>query len=302
MVEHAKGYTNGAEFRHANQYEETQRLHKSSASVDEIDKGGHTPTVGINLEFIMRMNSIKWLSEEVRNRDLSVAILGISTVEGPADFQTLLKSLGANRISTTAVDISDGIFTKIEQLELDEIVCLQRDARDTGLPGASQDLNLRDHLGNCCPPAIDRGINKEAARILKPGGIAVVNITTSDLLARSQGRTIINFDQAVNLFGEEITRAFQTEIYDLIDLKRKFPMLNTELLRGKIIEIESNESFVVFGEDEQGHGEWFRRLDDHISTWEQDGFEIVEIQTRQGTDGHKPPLECLRHNVILRKL
>lgn len=301
-MERIKGYSSGKDFRHTNEYEETQKLHESSIPVDEIDKGGHTPTVGINLEFITRMHSVRWLSEEVRDKNLSVAILGISTVEGPADFQRLLKSLGANRISTTAIDISNGIFTDIEQSGLDEVTCLQRDARETSLPEASQDLNLRDHIGNCCPPAIDREIDREAARILKPGGIAVVNITTSDLLARSQARTVINFDQASGLFGEEITRALQTEIYDLIDLKRKFPMLNTELLRGKIIEIEPNGSFVVFGEDEQGHGEWFRRLDDHILTWEQDSFEIIEIKTREGTDSHKPPLECLRHNVILRKL
>lgn len=301
-METIKGYNNGEDFRRTNQYEETQKLHKSSISVDEIDKGGHTPTVGINLEFITRMNSVRWLSEKVRDRNLSVTILGISTIEGPADFQRLLKNLGAGKVSTTAIDISDGIFDGIKETDLDDVRCLQADARDTGLPEASQDINLRDHLGNCCPPVIDREIDQEAARILKPEGVAVVNITTSDLLARSQGRTVIDFDQALGLFGEEITRALQTEIYDLIDLKSKFPMLNTELLRGKILEIEPDGSFVVFGEDEQGHGEWFRRLEDHVLTWENDGFEIVEIQTREGTDGHEPPLECLRHNVILRKI
>lgn len=294
------GFSDGHQFRKANRYVDTQELFKKLGLTNEVEN--RTPTVGVNIAHLARMGAIQQLTQEINGRELSVAILGISTVEGPGDFQKLLKSLGAKRVSTTAIDISNGIFSEIESTELDEVQCLLKDARDTGLIGESQDFNLRDHIGNCCPPEIDRQIDREASRILKLGGISIVNITTSDHLEESQGRIIVDFERAKDDLGEKVIEGLLSNIYDLKELQTAFPNLETEVLRNLILEIEPNRSFVTFGEDEQGHGEWFRTLEDHQKTWIQNGFNIVEISSRKGLDSHNPPLVCQRHNVVLKKI
>ncbi len=299
MTEIIKGFTDGEQFRKANQYNKNQKRFEKSGLTPEMERV--TPTVGINIAHLMKMESVQRLRGEITGQSLSTTILGISTAEGPRDFQRLLKGLGAGHISTTAIDISDGIFDQIRQTGLDEVTCLLRDARKTGLPSNSQDINLRDHIGNCCPPEIDRAINREATRILKPDGISIVNITTSDLLLNSQQREKIPFLRLKDELGNKVIHALQNKIYDLEGFKEMFPEIDSESLRGMILEIEPKRSFVVFGEDPQGHGEWFRRLEEHKRIWQKDGFEIVEVATREGTDSHEPPLKCLRHNVVLRK-
>ncbi len=293
-----RGYTDGHEFRATNGYVNTQRLFES-LGLDAVKN--QTPTVGVNVGHLAKMDSVQALGVELEGKAVNSTILGISTAEGPRDFEKLLHGLGSGQVSTIAVDISDGIFPAIENSGLDKVVCLQCDARDTKIEGGSQDIVLRDHIGNCCPPEIDRAIDQEAARLLKVGGIAVVNITTSDNLSKSEGRNIVPFERVREELGDEIVRALQTGIYDLEEASRTFPQIHFEALRGAILEIEPNESFVVFGEDKQGHGEWFRTLDDHKRMWEQDGFHIVEIATREGQDSHVPPLQCTRHNIVLKK-
>ena len=179
---------------------------------------------------------------------------------------------------------------------------MERDARNTRLLDSSQDLVLRDHLGNCCPPNIDKAISVEVGRIVKPGGISIVNITTSDLLLESEGRKSVSFEQLQEAFGTEVVKALQDQIYDLEELAGIFPNIEAYQLRGLLLEIEPNRSFVVFGEDQQGHGEWFRTLEDHLLLWQQTEFEVVEIKSREGLDSHIPPLKCKRHNVVLRRL
>lgn len=294
-----KGYTNGQEFRTSNGYIDTQKLFQTLGLSDVVEN--RTPTVGVNVAHLARMKSIQTLGSEMKEKQMNTTILGISTAEGPADFEKLLHGLGSGKVSTIAVDISNGIFSDIEQSGMDEVSCLQRDARETGIGSGSQDMVLRDHIGNCCPPEIDRSIDREASRLLKDGGIAIVNISTSDALPKSEGRSVISFQQLLSSRGEDFVKALQSGIYDLQEVSQFFPHVDVESLRGALIEIEPGNSFVVFGEDAQGHGEWFRTLEDHKNTWKQDGFEVVEIATREGKDSHQPPLECVRHNVVLRK-
>jgi len=300
MTKESLGYTDAQEFRAANQYVETERLFTEQGLTEAVEN--KTPPVCVNIAHLSTMESIQGLQEEFPGRSLRVAILGISSARGPKDFQDLLKSLGAGYVSTTALDISNGIFTEVEATGLDEILCLERDARDTGLVDSSQDLVLRDHLGNCCPPVVDRAINAEVGRIVKPGGISVVNITTSDFLLESEGRGFVSFEKLQNSLESRVVEALQHQVYDLEELATIFSDINTSQFKGLLLEIEPNRSFVVFGEDQQGHGEWFRSLEDHLSSWQQTGFEIMEIKSREGLDSHVPPLKCKRHNVVLRKM
>jgi len=300
MTKESLGYTSAQEFRASNQYVDTEQLFAEQGLTEAVEN--KTPPVCVNIAHLSTMESIQRLQEDLLGKSLRVAILGISSARGPKDLQDLLKSLGAGHVATTALDISNGIFADVEATGLDEIRCLERDARDTGLVDSSQDFVLRDHLGNCCPPNVDRSINAEVGRIVKPGGISVVNITTSDLLLDSEDRVFVSFEQLQNALGIKVVKALQDHIYDLEELTTMFPEVDASQLRGLLLEIEPNRSFVVFGEDQQGHGEWFRSLEDHLLSWQQAGFEAIETKSREGLDSHVPPLKCRRHNVVLRKL
>lgn len=299
-----KGYTDVNKFRQVNEYENTEELFRKKGLTAEIEN--KTPPVAVNIAHLANMISQESLIEELftalRKKEITVAILGLSSAQGPRDFQNLLKGFGVNRVKTIAIDISDGIFGEVMELDLDEVICLQCDARTTPLSSETVDIVLRDHLGNCCPPMIDRTIDEEVTRILTPGGISIVNITTSELLPQSEGREVINFVQLQEEIDKKTLKALQEKIYDLEDFKKMFPRINVEAFRGPIIEIEEGGSFVVFGEDLQGHGEWFRSLEDHLSLFKKDGFEIVGMSIREGWDSHKPPLRCQRHNIVLKKL
>ncbi len=299
MTKESLGYTNADEFRANNQYVNTERRFAEQGLEAVKDE---TPPAIVNIAFLSTMESIQGLQIEFLGNALEVAFLGISSASGPKALQDLLKELGASHVSTTALDISDGIFAEVKETGLDEILCFERDARDTGLADSSQDLVLRDHLGNCCPPNIDRAISVEVGRIVKPGGISIVNITTSDLLLESDDRRFVSFKQLRESLGVGVIEALQAQVYDLKKLAAVFPNVDTIQLRGLLLEIEPNKSFVVFGEDQQGHGEWFRSLEDHLLSWQQTGFEVIEVMSREGLDDHVPPLSCRRHNVILRKL
>ena len=294
-----KGYNDADQFRLANRYVNTEALFSKEGLTEEVEN--QTPPVCVNIAHLNEMTSIKDMGKEFYNKHLNVTILGISSARGPKDLQDLLKNLGAGKVTTTAIDISDGIFTEVAKMGLDELICFQQDARSTGLPSLSQDLVLRDHLGNCCPPEIDKAINTEVGRIVKSNGISVVNITSSDLLQQSIDRDIIKLEHLNSVLGKVIVSALQNSVYDLSELAIFLPNLDLSGLKGKILEIGQNENFVVFGEDDQGHGEWFRKLNDHIMEWQRNGFNIMEIQSREGWDSHNPPLRCHRHIAVLRK-
>lgn len=300
MSEKNLGYTDAHEFRVSNQYVDTEQLFIEQGLTEAVEN--KTPPVCVNIAHLSTMKSIQELQEGFLGKSLKVTILGISSARGPKDLQDLLKSIGVSHVSTTALDISDGIFAEVKATGLDEIHCFERDARNTGLVNSSQNFVLRDHLGNCCPPNVDRSINIEVGRIVKPGGISVVNITTSDLLLESKNRVFVPFKELQKVLEIEAVKALQNHVYDLKELSAMFSGIDISQLRGLFLEIESNGSFVVFGEGQQGHGEWFRSLEDHLSSWQQTGFEIMEIKSREGLDSHIPPLKCMRHNVVLRKL
>lgn len=288
----------GDGLRNTSKYNETQRKMDASGSVDGLLDS--TPPVGLNLRLISEMQAIPKLAKDIQGIPQQATILGLAIVDGVKDLEKFLCSSLHTTVNTlTVVDIDNTILQEVDKLHLPNVVTMWKDAKNTELEDASQNIVLRDHLGNCCPPAIDRAIDREAARITKQNGISFVNITTSDALWKSPHRDVIPFDTLFTAVGQSGIDALRTTIFDLTQLKHAFGS-SIEPLRGKLLEIEP-QSFVIFGEDADGHGEWFRPWQDHVDQWEQDGFVILETKEREGNDSHEPPLRCHRHNVILIK-
>lgn len=301
-VEHAPtdvGKEFGDGLRKTSKYDETQRRMEASDSVDDL--GDRTPPVGLNLRLMSEMWAMPLFAERIHGSPQTATILGLAIVDGVKDFKKFLTtSMRTTWSELTVVDMDNTILEEVDALHLKQVVTHCCDARMTGLRSTSQHIVLRDHLGNCCPPDVDRAIDKEASRITKTNGISFVNITTSDVLRQSPNRNILSFNKLFPIVGQTIIDALRTRIYDLTQLKNEFGD-SLETLRGILLEIEPNDSFVIFGEDKNGHGEWFRSWQDNVAQWQKDGFQIIEVKDREGNDSHEPPLRCHRHNVILIK-
>ena len=294
----------GTGLRNTSKYNESQRDMDALGGMENLHDLGKlgevTPPVGVNLGLILKMQTLPVLSEHIQGIPQKTAIIGLTEVDGVTDFQKFLRfGLHTTFDSLTVIDIDNTILKEVDALEFQNVVTIWKDAQHTELPSTSLDIVLRDHLGNCCPPVIDRAIDKETSRITKQKGISFVNITTSDALWKSPNREVIPFDTLLTSIGQSGIDSLRMRIFDLSQLKNEFGS-SVESLRGKLLEIEP-QSFVIFGEDSDGHGEWFRPWNDHVKQWEQNGFQILEVKEREGNDSHEPPLRCHRHNVILLK-
>lgn len=298
----------GAEFgeglRKNSNYNKTQKIvEQSQMSAKVLSEIEGTPPVGLNLRLLLlRKQSVAILKNQLGSKPIDATIFGLAIVEGVPDFKRFLNSsINSDWKTLSVIDIDNKILKEVDSNNFERVKTLHQDARQTSLLDQSQSIVLRDHIDNCCPPAISRSINNEVKRVLAKNGVAIVNITTSDQLLKSPNRKIITHTELQKIVTPDVILALQTRIFDLNQLKKEFGQ-RLESLKGKIIEIEPNkDSFVVFGEDEFGHGEWFRSFDDHIKTWENDGLKISDMQNRIGTDSHDPKLICHRHIVLLTK-
>lgn len=284
---------------------ETSRYAETRARMDTDFDGAldQTPPVGLNLRLLSEMTGIRHVADRIGKRPVTVAMLGLASIDGISDTEKFVQqSLNTTLDAFHVVDIDPDIIGEAQRMKQDtgriRLFPHLIDARHTAFPDGSVDVVIRDHTGNCCPPEIDREIDRETARILKPGGTSIVNITTSDLLPESPGRSVVRFTNG-RVRGTGIAEALRTRIYNLAQLVTEHGA-DKESLRGKLLEIEP-DGFVIFGEDADGHGEWFRRLTDHVAHWAGLGFQLIDIRSRSGNDSHNPPLRCLRHNIVLTK-
>jgi len=295
--------------RERNKYEETELKMEHEGFTDALN--AETPPVAINLK--------KWqedsvmvgkLQKELEGKPLRLAVFGIATANGIRSILNFAEKVGhAGQTELFAIDINLDILKEVDALGLPNVTTLHEDARSLSLSNESIDLVIRDHIGNCCPPEVDRAVNKEAIRILRNDGLSMTNITTSELLTQSVDRISVPFRTLSQRVDKSFIRKLQSEFFDLEDIA-KIPGSKPEAIRGLLLEIEQNGSFVIFGSGKSdlvenidiiGHGEWFRSLQDHIKTWTTDGFIIEDVRSRTGLDSHKPKLACWRHLVLLRK-
>jgi len=308
MSEKQIGFKSGEEFRISNGYTETLRkLAMTGMSLEKlIEKGlpenleDNTPPAVFNIIHIFRQQKFLQEIEKFKGRKLNVAVTGVSTEEGTVFLNEALKLKGYNPHNNFIIDVDKSILDQISKANIPNFHCIHADARNTGLENQSQDIVFKDHLGNCCPPGINKDTFPEISRILKPDGIAIINITTSDLLPLSKNRKIISQQQLSQFIGSEAIETLKSSIYDLHSLKQNFPNIDINNLKSSILEI-APESFVAFSDDPQAHCEWFQSLNSHLNSWFNNEFSIIDMKSRHGTDNHQPPLLCQRHNVILRK-
>lgn len=296
----------GEGLRETSNYESTQEAFIAFGLIDAVLN--KTPPVGLNLQILTEQmpNSIKKLTQSLPAQ-IESSLFGLAIIDGVDDLAKVLATVKSKplnsleeQLTINVVDIDQTIITELKEKQQPHIQPLLEDARNTSLNSESQDFIVRDHLGNCCPPGIYSDIETEVTRVLKKDGLSLVNITTSEKLLKSKERELISLEELTLLVEEKVIIALKERIFSLEQLTEEFPELNTQFLRGKLLEIMP-DSFVIFGEDKVGHGEWFSSLEWHKNLWEKNNFTIVDQNKREGHDSHQPPLECVRHIVLLEK-
>ncbi len=312
-IEKISGFSDGGDFRESNGYEKTLNwMQKHGLTLKSLiidgtpipeELGAVTPPAIINIARVFNMESFRTKMEFLKHQPLNITITGVSTKEGPFVLEDAFRLIGFQINKTSVFDLDPTILNEIRKVDSQTVACFHKDARQTELTANSQDIVFNDHMGNCCPPEINDDSIRETARILNPNGLAIVSITSSALLNKSENRPLIPFNLTCQLLDENALKILNSSIFDLAQFKQERPDLEVESLRGAIIEI-APLSFVVFDnnpEDPSGHGEWFKNINDHLFVWSKNNLEIVNINKNDGTDSHQPKLACRRHNIILRK-
>jgi len=312
-IENISGFSDGKDFRESNGYEKTLNwMQNHGLTLKSLIVGGTqipdelaevTPPAIINIARVFNMENFKNNMELLKHQPLNIAITGVSTKEGPFVLEDAFKLIGFQINKTSVFDLDPTILDEIKKVDSQTVACFHKDARETKLETNSQNIVFNDHMGNCCPPEINDDSIKETARVLNPNGLAIISITSSALLGRSKNRPLVPFNLTRQLLDKNTLELLNSSIFDLAQLKQKNPDLDVNKLKGSIIEI-SPDSFVVFDdnpEDPNGHGEWFKSINDHFSVWSKNNLAVVDINSKDGTDSHNPKLACRRHNVILKK-
>lgn len=294
------GESFGSGLRETSQYDDTELAFITHGLIEAVLN--QTPPVGLNLRILIeQMPEAMSQLNQLLPEDIRVALFGLAIVDGIHDTMKLIDQIGEkNLVELDVVDIDRDIIDKVDVLKEARVKTFHQDATSTSLPEASLDLIIRDHLGNCCPPFMYQTIEKEVARVLAESGLSLVNITTSEKLLSSLGRKHISLSELEMKISSEAIEALRSRVFTLEQLKQEFPQFELEQLRSCLLEIMPN-SFVIFGEDQLGHCEWFSSLEWQTRLWQENGFEILDHHLREGQDSHHPALECQRHIVLLKK-
>ncbi len=137
------------------------------------------PTLQSSLDIFARI-------EGLRDRLQSLGPAPRCLIQGytaPGNAAALRRFLGRAGISGCAITVVDkldlrGIYNRLG-IAMPEMVFLQADARSLAdvLGDAVFDLLVQDFILNCAPPPDAAALLSEAARVLRPGGLALISFT-----------------------------------------------------------------------------------------------------------------------------
>jgi hypothetical protein len=143
------------------------------------------------------------------------------------------------------------------------------------------DLLLQDSLLNCAPHCLHQAIMAEAARVLRPGGLAMINFTDSGGLA-SHVRT------RHPLPGRRI--------YGLRDLP---PAMRDGISQGAVL-LESDPDRLTLVTAPHGNFEFYFSCDHVARMFARHGFQPLLHRRWMGSDHHGN--HCHRHLTLARRL
>jgi SAM-dependent methyltransferase len=159
-------------------------------------------------------------------------------------------------------------------------------------PDGSVDVVVQDFLLNCAPEPLHEPILREAARILSPGGFALISFSDAASVA---GREGINEAAFHDRFGAP----WNCEAYDLGDMfpPRAAQQPDFAALEGMVVaDPSTGTSTVVVGRN--GRLEFYRDEAAIFGLFARVGLILTGFDHERGVDSHG--LHCSRRRCLLR--
>jgi SAM-dependent methyltransferase len=160
-------------------------------------------------------------------------------------------------------------------------------------PSGSVEVVVQDFLLNCIPAAQHEPLVREAARVLKPGGLALLSFTSHEALDVASALSTADLRSRHRLKWDD-------QAYDLAELQASNSTgRSLDFLMGRLLHHPATSEFIYVAKA-GGRFEFFRSKEAMFALFEQCGLTSLGFDVTQGSDDHG--LQCVRYRCLLTKL
>ena len=257
-------------------------------------KTAGNPTLSHSLNRIERMPGIKEHLTRLVAEPLCL-ILGFSTPGNAGALRQFIHDQIGSFPRIEAVDLYD-LPHLYDVLDL-EMPCMDYHIADAShldhlYRDGAVDLVVQDFLLNCIPASRHEPLLREAGRILKAGGLAIISFTSSEALELSSAISTAQLLTDYHL-------AWDALAYDLSEMEKANGRSRSfDDLTGKLVYHQPTSEFIYIAKA-GGRFEFFRSKEEMLSLLEKCGFQLLALDVSQGKDDHG--LSCTRYRTLLAK-
>jgi hypothetical protein len=251
------------------------------------------PTLGSSLAVFAGMEETRDILVAL-GRDVSCLIQGYTAPQNAKALRLFLSKAGIGLKDIFAVDLLDlpGIYQRLG-VRMPQLRFFRGDACDISAwaPPGGFDIVIQDFTLNCLPPILAPRLMREARRVLRPDGLAMVSFTDSSGL-----RPRFCAQEAFRRHGV----AWSPRMTSLAEAARD-PTHWQELaadLMGATLAEEGER--VIFVSPPAGRFEFFQLVSNTLDAFGKAGFQLAGLRRAVGVD--PAGLTCVRHRCLLRPI
>lgn len=226
-------------------------------------------------------------------RDVSCLFQGYTAPQNAHALRCFLSALGISIQETVAVDLLDipNIYKRLG-VEIPELRFIQGDACDltNWFKKSSFEIVIQDFTLNCIPPIFAPALVKEAHRLLKADGIAMISFTdSSGLQPIGQIHDVLMQHGLTWLPDMRGLNELPIDVHDLMTLAHK-------IIGATMATIDQEQ--LIFVTPPDGRFEFFQPVANTLQMIRNSGFDILSLQRSLGSDPCN--LQCMRYRCLLR--
>ena len=216
---------------------------------------------------------------------------GITSAHNAAALGRYLSDLGVADPSIHAVDIIDvDQVGRAAGLPLEGVQFHVGDAASLAeWDDRSVQILVQDHLLNCCPHASHRAVLREAARMLDPNGVLLLNVSVDP----PGSGAAISRETAERILGAR----WRSEAYCLAEMAGESRLAEVEpLLLGRVVQEAGDRQVLVTRP--HGNLEFYSTFGALARLVEEAGLRFVLVRSARAEDGETAG--CLRYHTLVR--
>lgn len=254
------------------------------------------PTLESSLRAFSRMDEAREALAALGGR-ASCLIQGYTAPKNVEALRRRLSEAGVARADVVAVDLLDlpRIYDRLG-VGMPDVDFLQGDACDLSalIADAVFDIVIQDFTLNCLPPVLAPKLSREARRVLKADGFAMVSFTDATGLRE---RPVLPATNALLRHGVEWTSTL-TGLMDAAESGSHFDELSAGLMGATLAAGARGE--LIFVTPPSGRFEFFAPADSTFEMLRHAGFHCVAFDRSIGID--PAGLQCARYRCLLRPI